>query len=225
MEFVPPVQVKVCCLASLDEARTAVSYGAAAVGFVSEMPSGEHQLSEEEIGEIVAGLAPGVGSFLLTAVRDPERLAEKQRVSGVNTLQLWERLEPDDYLKLRMAIPGVSLVQAIHVRGEESILEATRVAPLVDALVLDSGDPDPPFRWRPHGGRVHDWEISRRIVKAVDTPCLLAGGLDAENVCRAIRVVRPYGVDVCTGVRRDGGLDTSLLVAFLESVTRAHCNR
>jgi phosphoribosylanthranilate isomerase len=224
VEFVPPVKVKVCCLASSEEAKTAVSYGAAAVGFVSAMPAGEPQLEPEQIRAAVEGLDPSVGTFLLTAVRDVDRLVAMQRDAGVNTLQLWESLSPGDYAALRKALPGVSLVQAIHVRGAEAVDEAAEVASRVDALVLDSGDPDPPFRWRPQGGRTHDWDVSRAIVESVDTPCLLAGGLDAENVCRAIRVVRPYGVDVCTSVRSDGALDRSLLVAFLESVSRSHCN-
>jgi phosphoribosylanthranilate isomerase len=77
-----------------------------------------------------------------------------------------------------------------------------------------------PVRWEEQHGRTHDWQVSRRIAEAVDVPVILSGGLTARNVADAIRAVRPYGVEVCTGVRTRGALDTTLLVQFFEVLDR-----
>ncbi len=217
---ITPVQVKICCLRSPSEASTALSYGAAAVGLVSEMPAGPGNLSESAIREIVGSVPPGTGTFLLTAVTETDRLIEKVKAVGVNTLQLWDPLEPADYGRLRSELPGLSIVQAIHVIDESAIQHARAAARLADALVLDSSNPQVPYRWESQAGATHDWSISREIVQTVDCPVLLAGGLHAGNVETAVRVVRPYGVDVCTGVRADEALDRRKLVDFFEALRR-----
>ena len=220
MNFVPPVKVKVCCIASPEEARLAVSFGVAAVGMVDETPSGEGRLPVETIAEIVRAIPRKTGSFVLTATTDVDRLVELYRTTGVNTLQLWDPLQLEDYARLREKVPGIFIAQAIHVMDDRIIDTARQIARHVDALVLDSGDSEPPFRWQNPSGQTHDWELSRRISDAIHLPILLAGGLTPDNVGRAIRLVRPYGVDVGSSVRKDGRLDQSLLVAFIEAVNR-----
>lgn len=215
-----PVQVKICCIRSVQEAELALSYGAAALGLVSEMPVGPGDLPDAEISAIVDSVPKATGTFLLTAVTDADRLVEKAGACGVNTLQLWDPLAPADYGRLRSELPGVSLVQAIHVVDRSAVQAAMEAARLVDALVLDSSNPQVPFRWESQAGRTHDWDISREIVETVDCPVLLAGGLDAENVEYAARKVRPYGVDVCTGVRTQGELDRRKVVALFEALRR-----
>jgi phosphoribosylanthranilate isomerase len=215
-----PVQVKICCVRSPEEAHTALSFGAVAVGLVSEMPAGPGDLSESEIREIVQAVPAGTGTFLLTAVTDADRLIDKVRRLGVNTLQLWDPLEPEDYGRLHQELPGLSIVQAIHVIDASAIEHAQTAARLADALVLDSSNPTVPFRWESQAGATHDWSISQEIVQTVDCPVLLAGGLHSENVESAVRLVRPYGVDVCTGVRTEDALDRRKLAAFFESLRR-----
>jgi len=217
---ITPVKVKICCIRSPDEARMALSFGAAALGLVSEMPAGPGELPESVIRDIVAGLPTATGTFLLTAVIDADRLIEKVRACSVNTLQLWDPLAPLDYLRLRVALPGVSIVQVIHVIDRSAVDQAVAAARQADALVLDSSNPQAPFRWESQAGQTHDWDISREIVETVDCPVLLSGGLDAENVEFAVRTVRPYGVDVCTGVRSDDALDRRKVVAFFEALRR-----
>ncbi|MFO7587032.1 MAG: phosphoribosylanthranilate isomerase [Gemmatimonadota bacterium] len=220
MEMIPPVKVKVCCIASPDEARLALSYGVAAIGLVDETPSGQWRISLPEIATIVREVPSGIGTFLVTSARDVDRLEELHRVTGVNTLQLFDGLRSEDYGRLRARAPGLSLVQMIHIQDDSAVECAQAVSKHVDAVLLDSADPEPPFRWRSSGGRTHDWEISRLVADAVDVPVFLAGGLTPDNVGRAMRVVRPFAVDVCSGVRVDGRLERSLLVAFLEAVSR-----
>jgi phosphoribosylanthranilate isomerase len=214
-------RVKICCIASVEEAWMAIRHGACAVGLVSEMPSGPGVIPEEKIAEIAAALPPAVGSFLLTSKQDALAIIAQQRRCGVNTVQLCDRVEVGAYEQLHAGMPGVSIVQVIHVMGNDAIEEAREVAPYVNGILLDSGDPSLPRKELGGTGRTHNWAISRQIVEQVGVPIFLAGGLRPDNVGEAIRVVRPYAVDVCTGVRTDGKLDEVKLAAFFESVRRS----
>jgi phosphoribosylanthranilate isomerase len=215
------IRVKVCCIASVEEARLAVVHGATALGLVSEMPSGPGVITPERIAEIAATAPPGVATFLLTSRTDPEEIAEQQRTSGVGVLQLCDEPAPGARAWLRRALPGVKLVQVIHVRDAGSLEEARAAAPEVDALLLDSGRPDLPIKELGGTGRVHDWETSRAIRDAVAVPVFLAGGLHSGNVASAIATVRPFGVDLCSGIRVDGRLDEGLLSSFMRAVAAA----
>lgn len=214
-------RVKICCMGSVAEAWLAISNGAAAVGLVSEMPSGPGVISEELIAKISTKLPPAIGSFLLTCKTDPQAIIEQQRRLRVNTIQICDRLEVQSYATLREALPGISLVQVIHVNGAESVTEAISLAPFVDAVLLDSGNQSLPVKELGGTGRTHDWNLSLKIREAIDVPLFLAGGLRAENVADAIRQVRPFGVDVCSGVRTDGNLDEQKLGAFFAAVNEA----
>lgn len=214
-------RVKICCIASIGEARLAVGRGASFVGLVSAMPSGPGPIAEDRIAEIAAAVPPRVATVLLTSRTDPAGIAEQQARCGVGAIQLCDRLAPEALGELRRALPGVMLIQVVHVIGESSLEEAVAAAPLVDALLLDSGRPDLAIKELGGTGRIHDWAVSRRIRDGVTVPVFLAGGLQAGNVGRAIEAVRPHGVDVCTGVRTRGRLDAGRLEAFMEAVARA----
>jgi phosphoribosylanthranilate isomerase len=211
-------RVKICCIASVTEAALAIRYGAAALGLVSAMPSGPGVIAEETIEEIAATVPPGVATFLLTSKRDADSIIAQQRRCRVNTLQLCDSVEPGCYTKLRASLPGIALVQVIHVTGPESVDEAVSVAGRVDAILLDSGNQKLAVKELGGTGRTHDWRISRRIVESVHGPVFLAGGLTPENVATAIREVRPFGLDICSGVRTDGRLDEKKLARFFENV-------
>ncbi len=211
-------RVKICCIQSLDEARLAIRYGAAALGLVSAMPSGPGVIDESRIAAIAAQVPPPIGTFLLTSLQDAEAIIDQQRRCRTNTIQLCDALPADAYPRLRQALPGIALVQVIHVTGPASVDEAVRVAPHVDALLLDSGNPALAVKELGGTGRTHDWALSRRIVERAGVPVFLAGGLRAHNVAEAIARVRPFGVDLCTGVRVNGSLDEARLRAFMHRV-------
>lgn len=215
------IRVKVCCISSAAEARMAVAAGAAALGLVSGMPSGPGVIPEARIAEIAAGVPPPVATFLLTSLVEPEAIIAQQRRCRASTVQLCDRLAPGAHAALRAALPGIALVQVVHVRGEESVREAEALDGAVDALLLDSGNPDLAVKELGGTGRTHDWALSRRIVQRVGVPVFLAGGLRADNVGAAIRAVQPFGVDLCTGVRTAGRLDAAQLRAFMRAATQA----
>jgi phosphoribosylanthranilate isomerase len=211
-------RVKICCISSVEEAHLATHYGADALGLVSAMPSGPGPILEERIASIVAAVPPLVSTFLLTSRQDPASIVAQQKRTRVDTLQLVDRVEPECYRELRAALPGVRLVQVIHVTGPEAVEEAVNVAPQVDALLLDSGNPSAPVKELGGTGRTHDWTVSARIRKAVDIPVFLAGGLSVENVREAFERVRPFALDLCSGVRTGGQLDEEKLARFLAEV-------
>lgn len=215
MEATRRPRVKICCIASREEATLAVRAGASALGLVSEMPSGPGVISDEAIHAIARTVPPGVASFLLTSRQSAAAIAEQARRAGVNTVQLCDELQDDAYDALRAGLPGIGIVQVIHVAGREPLEQALRVAPHVDALLLDSGDPSLPVKQLGGTGRRHDWGLSRAIRERVSVPLYLAGGLVPANVREAIETVGPFGLDVCSGVRTDGKLDGDKLAAFM----------
>ena len=212
---------KICCIADEAEAALAVGHGASALGLVSEMPSGPGVIDEDRIAAIAALIPPGTASFLLTSRTDAAAIIAQQKRCRVDVIQLCDAVPEIAYTELRAALPGVKLVQVIHVTGPQAWDEARRVAPQVDALLLDSGNPDRAIKELGGTGRAHDWNLSRRIRAGVPVPVFLAGGLRPDNVAEAIGVVHPYGVDVCSGVRTEGRLDESKLRAFVTAVSAA----
>ena len=214
-------RLKVCCISSRAEASLAIEVGASAIGLVSAMPSGPGVIPENLITELAA-LAPiGVAAVLLTSLGTADVLIEQQRRCRADVLQLCEVVPHDDLKRLRDALPGTRLMHVVHVGGEDSIAEAEAVAPLVDALLLDTGARVGAVRELGGTGRTHDWAISARIVASTDRPTFLAGGLHAGNVAEAIATVRPYGIDVCSGVRANGTLDRERLKSFTAAVDAA----
>ncbi len=214
-------RVKICCIASHAEAELAISAGAAALGLVSAMPSGPGVIDEQLIAEIAARVPAPVETFLLTARTAAAGIAEQQRSCRTSALQLVDRVPHDELRKLRTGMPGVRLVQVVHVGGEESVAEAVAVAAFVDALLLDSGNQALPVKELGGTGRTHDWSVSRRIREAVPVPVFLAGGLNEANVGAAIDAVQPFGVDLCSGVRTNGRLDAGKLRRFFAAVAAA----
>jgi phosphoribosylanthranilate isomerase len=211
-------RIKICCIASVEEAKLAIKYGADAVGLVGKMPNGPGPIPDWLIAEIAKTIHPPVASFLLTSKQSSEEIIHHVSRVGTNTVQIVDELTAGTYRDIRISLPYLKIVQVIHVTGEESIEQAIRTSSEVDALLLDSGTPKAAIKTLGGTGNIHDWEISREIVRNVKAPVFLAGGLNALNVRRAIEVVNPFGVDVCSGVRTNGLLDAGKLKNFIAAV-------
>jgi phosphoribosylanthranilate isomerase len=215
-----PPRVKICCISSVEEARLAIHHGASAVGLVSRMPSGPGVIADELIAEIAASVPPPIATFLLTSLCDADAIAGQHAVCRTSTIQLVDAVEPGELKRLRRVLPHVKLVQVVHVRSEASVAEALEVSAHVDALLLDSGNPSLPIKELGGTGRVHDWQLSRRIREQSASPVFLAGGLRASNVHEAVVAVQPFGLDLCSSVRVDGRLDAAKLEEFMRAVQR-----
>lgn len=204
-------------MASVEEAALAIELGASAVGLVSAMPSGPGPIDEKLIAEIADTIPPPIASFLLTCKQDVTEIIAQQRRCRTNCVQLCDRLTSGSHQDLRSGLPGISIIQVIHVTGPESVEEAIAVAPAVDAILLDSGNQSLAVKELGGTGRVHDWTFSRQIREQTSVPLFLAGGLSAANVKQAIEEVGPFGLDLCSGVRTDGKLDRAKLLRFFEA--------
>ena len=212
-------RLKVCCMMAVAEAREAVAQGADAVGLVGTMPSGPGPIDDTLAAEIARAVPPPVASFLLTSFHTAEDIAGHVRKVGASAVQIVRHIEPREYATLRHLLHGVRIVQVVHVEDAFAFGLAQDYAKLADALLLDSGRPSAMVQELGGTGRAHDWGVSARIVAGVDVPVFLAGGLHAGNVAEAVRQVRPWGVDLCSGVRTDGRLDAGKLAAFVAALT------
>lgn len=192
----------------------AIGFGASALGLVGRMPSGPGPIPDELIYIIARSVPPPVATFLLTSETGAGEIIEHHRRTHTNTIQLVDAVPPGTYSELRTAMPSVKLVQVIHVTGGHSVDEALQAASEVDALLLDSGNPNLKVKELGGTGRTHNWKLSRRICELAPVPVFLAGGLNPDNVRRAIEEVQPFGLDLCNGVRTNGALDQEKLERF-----------
>ena len=213
-----PPRLKICCISSVDEAHCAIAHGASALGLVSSMPSGPGVIAEEAIAGIARHVPPPIATFLLTSATTSEAIVAQQRRCGTNTVQLCDYVDTKVYAELRRELPGIALVQVVHVTGPEAVDLARAAAPHVNALLLDSGNTTLAVKELGGTGRTHDWATSRRIRDAVAVPVFLAGGLTAANVREAIATVDPFGLDLCSGVRTDDRLDPAKLERFVRAL-------
>jgi phosphoribosylanthranilate isomerase len=210
--------VKICCIQNKQEADLAIKYGASALGFVSEMPSGPGSISDEKIAEIVPEIPPPISTFLLTSKQDVHSIVSQQKKCKANTLQFCDFLEIEVLKELREKLPTVKFIQVIHVLGEESIEEAKHICNYVDVILLDSGNPKAKIKTLGGTGKTHNWDVSKLIVEELSKPVFLAGGLNPGNIKKAIETVKPFAVDVCSGVRTDGNLDERKLAEFFAEI-------
>ena len=213
-----PPRVKICCISNREEAVTAIQYGAAALGLVGKMPSGPGIITDEAIYSIAQMVPPPIATFLLTSETVAQDIIEHHQKVHTTTIQLVDALPNRDYLTIRERLPHVKLVQVIHVINEDSVEEAIEISQWVDAILLDSGNPNLTVKELGGTGRTHNWQLSRQIRENISIPVVLAGGLHSGNVMQAIETVEPFGVDLCSGVRTEGKLDERKLEAFFKAV-------
>jgi len=211
-------KVKICCISSTAEAALAMKYGADALGLVGAMPSGPGIITDNQIKEIAAYIPPHVDSFLLTSETSASAIIAHHQKVNTKTIQLVDVLKDGSYAEIRAALPDIKLVQVVHVRSEADVATAVALSEQVDALLLDSGNPDLKVKELGGTGRTHDWKLSKLIREESKIPVFLAGGLNSTNVQAAIAAVQPYGVDLCSGVRTAKQLDEKKLAAFFDAV-------
>jgi len=211
-------RVKICCIASEEEARVAIACGASALGLVATMPSGPGPIPDDLILRIARLVPPPIATFMLTCEISAEAIIAHHRRTLTNTLQLVDEPEKGAHAVIKKTLPAIKIVQVVHVRDERSVDEALQVAEQADALLLDSGNPALALKELGGTGRVHDWRLSRQIVEQSSVPVFLAGGLNADNVRAAIDQVQPFAVDVCSGVRTNGHLDPKKLESFFNAI-------
>lgn len=215
------VRIKVCCIASREEAQIAIDAGADALGLVAEMPSGPGPISDSEIADIASAVPPPVATFMLTAETTADAISRHIETTRPTTVQIVSHINQAEAAKLAVLQPHLRRVQVIHVEDQGALNLIPVYAPYVHAFLLDSGRPGAATPELGGTGRRHDWSISRAFVEASPLPVFLAGGLSADNARQAVRDVKPFGLDLCTGVRTNDRLDEAKLTAFMTAALTA----
>lgn len=211
------IRIKICCIKSISEACSAIEMGADAIGLVGKMPSGPGPIPDELIRQIAQAVPPLVGTFLLTSETSAREIIRHHQRTQTNTIQIVDLLTTGTYSQIKEALPSVKIVQVVHVIDSYSVDLAVRLSEEVDALLLDSGNPNLVIKELGGTGRIHNWDLSRQIRYNSKCPIILAGGLNSDNVRQSIEKVKPFAVDVCTGVRTNGILDNEKLNTFVKN--------
>jgi phosphoribosylanthranilate isomerase len=211
------VKVKICCISNVHEAALAIEHGASAIGLVGRMPSGPGVISDELIHEIAKSVPSSIATFLLTSETTVTSIIDHHKKVNTSTIQIVDALQDRQYHQLRQALPKVNIVQVIHVMDENSIKEAVEISQFVDAILLDSGNPNLATKILGGTGKTHNWDLSKKIRESIKIPIYLAGGINKDNVKQAIDYVQPYGIDLCSSVRTNGQLDEQKLEAFFKA--------
>jgi len=211
------IKVKICCISSIEEAKLAIVHGAAAIGLVGRMPSGPGIITDELINSIAKTVIPPIDSFLLTSETTAEAIIEHHNKVNTTTIQMVDALSGREYHKIREAIPHVKLVQVIHVLDEKAVQEAIEIAEWVDAILLDSGNPNLSTKVLGGTGKTHNWDLSKKL-ENISIPTYLAGGINKDNIRMAIDHVQPYGIDLCSSVRTNGQLDERKLEELFKAL-------
>ena len=209
--------IKICCISSIDEAKLAINAGASALGLVGHMPSGPGVIKDELIAQIAAFVPDHIETFLLTSETKVADIIQHHSKVNTTTIQLVDALTEGTHQQIKQALPTIKIVQVLHVLDEKAIDEALEVSKHVDTILLDSGNPNLTTKELGGTGRIHNWDISKKIVEKVKIPVFLAGGLKPKNALTAIQKVNPYGLDLCSGVRTNGNLDQHKLSAFFKA--------
>jgi phosphoribosylanthranilate isomerase len=202
----------------MDEAKSAIELGASALGLVGRMPSGPGVISDDLINKIAKAVPPPIATFLLTSETNAEEIVKHYKRVYTSVIQIVDELENRQYKILRRELPGVKLVQVIHVIDDNSVKEAIEISEFVDAILVDSGNPHLPIKELGGTGRAHNWELSREIREEIKIPLFLAGGLNKDNIKQALEIVNPFGIDLCSSVRTAGKLDKQKLKEFFEVI-------
>ncbi|MBU1700345.1 MAG: phosphoribosylanthranilate isomerase [Candidatus Eisenbacteria bacterium] len=213
--------IKICCIQSQAEAKLAFEAGANSLGLVSEMPDGPGPIPENDIIKIVERAPAGVETVLLTCFTKIDEIFSQHCRVNTKAIQLCAPTTESTRLALKTMLKDVRILQVVHVTGPHAVSEAIQAAIGASAILLDSGGILPGAPQLGGTGLTHDWMISRKIVEISEIPVYLAGGLNPANVAEAIQRVKPFGVDVCSGVRDGVRLNPLKLHTFIGEVRSA----
>lgn len=212
------MRVKICGLMRPRDVQVAVNQGADAVGFVVGTPISRRNLGLEKAKNLIKRVPVFTCSVAVTAASDPKSLQKIVKTLQADALQV-HRCNLRTVDNIRKANPGLSIILPTAIHDPKSILDAETTVKFSDAIMAETPSP-----FGIGGtGRTHDWTLTRRLRSRIHPhPLILAGGLTPRNVRNAIETVRPYGVDVSSGVEnKSGAKDHRKIKEFIEMAKEA----
>ena len=205
------------------EAELLMDCGVDWLAFPLRLPFHMEDLSEVEAARIIQSIRPPHEAVLITYLNRAEEIAALCRKLGVRRVQIHGDISGAELTTLRTLDPSLFVIKSLIIRENNQSELEMRVRELgarVDAFITDTYDPETGAVGAT--GKTHDWRTSRRLVEATSRPLMLAGGLSPGNVARAIRQVRPAGVDAHTGVEDNAGRkDKKLIQLFVKESRKA----
>ena len=215
------VRVKICGIKRMEDAFSAIRWGADALGFLVGQRHTSGDFIEAALArEIILRLPPFVSKVLVTHLLRAEEVLKLVDETCVDTVQLHGEIQPDQVREIRQRRAHLRILKSFHIVDEASVEYGLPYYAHVDAFVLDSLNAETGEIGGT--GLVHDWAISRRVVSRYPIPIILAGGLNPENIREAIERVKPYGIDVNSGVKGASGFkDHAKVHAFIEGAKSA----
>ncbi len=215
--------IQIAGVVDKEEADLLVEAGVHQIGFPMGLDVHKEDITKEAAAKIARSLKPPVAAVLVTYLSKAEKVLKLCKRIGIGRVQLHGAVSVAELVRLTSLAPSLIIIKSLIVKDRnlaelESAVSA--LSPYVDAFITDTYDPVTGACGAT--GKVHNWDISRRLVDISPRPVMLAGGLNPENVRRAIKHVRPAGVDVHTGVEGPSGRkDIDLIRAFVREATAA----
>lgn len=202
-------RAKICGITNTTDRDTAIDAGAHALGFIVDVPvDTPREITPKKAAALIENTPPFVTTVLVTMHDTLEPALDLYNTTGADALQLH-----GDIPLASIEDNTQPLIYATDATNPDRI---TKIAPHVDALLIDSTSED----GAGGTGTTHDWERTHELTAQLDTPVILAGGLTPANVADAITTVDPYAVDVATGVERSGGTkDPEKVRSFITNAT------
>ena len=199
------INVKICANKSIDDAKMSIGAGADIIGvLVGQEHNSNDFVDKYKAKEITDYAKDKCDVSLVTHLTKATDIIELTKFIGNNIIQLHSDIDEDEVEKIVKELPNIKLVRLIHVSQDGKVCTDYKKMRYVDYYLLDSFN----LQTNQVGGTglTHDWNKSGELIKKLDKPTFLAGGLNPENVEIAIKRAKPYGVDVNSGCKNDKGI-------------------
>jgi phosphoribosylanthranilate isomerase len=218
--------IQIAGVADEEEVMMLVESGVHQIGFPLGLPVHKEDISAEDAASIIRLLKPPVSAVLITYLNRAEEILDLSKKIGVNKVQLHGSISLTEIIRLKSLDPDITVIKSLIVQSNNLAELESSVGKFsfhCDEFIIDTYDQATGACGAT--GKVHDWDISRRLVDISPKPVMLAGGLNSDNVREAIARVRPAGVDAHTGVEGSNGRkDTALVKAFVREALAAFQN-
>ena len=218
--------VQIAGVADEAEAMMLVEAGVHQIGFPLGLTVHKEDMPAEDAAKIIRLMKPPASAVLITYLNSAEKILDLCKKIGAHKVQLHGVISLTEIIRLKSLAPDLTVIKSLIV-GDNNLTElessVAAFGPHCDAFIIDTYDPATGACGAT--GKIHDWDISRLLVDISPRPVMLAGGLNPENVRKAIAHVRPAGVDAHTGVEvSDGRKDAVLVRAFVREALAAFQN-
>lgn len=202
------MKVKICANRNIEDASACINAGADIIGVLVGQEHTSSDFIDKETAKSIVDFVDGrCDVSLVTHLKNAEQIIELTKYIGNNIIQLHSDILECEVEKIRKSLPDIKLVRLIHVSSDGEICTDYKNMKYVDFYLLDSFN----LSTNQVGGTglTHDWNKSRDLIKILDKPTFLAGGLNPDNVANAINLSNPYGVDVNSGCKNELGFKSS----------------